>query len=135
MGKLHLKETPEERAERKWRKAKRTEHKARKHRRHAETSWDDGGGGEEGWVPPASASKIDLDKIREEIEERRFREKLFGAMEEDDDARLDAIETTMNAYVHIPERWKTPSTSHDMGDPNLMTDDEYTEWIREGMWR
>ncbi|KIJ39062.1 hypothetical protein M422DRAFT_210577 [Sphaerobolus stellatus SS14] len=147
MGKLHLKETPEERAERKWRKAKRAERKARKasHRHEGPTppsNWGD----DESWIPPPSSSKIDLDQIRAEIEEQRFKEKLYDAMEDDNDyhrgARLDGLEAHMNAYGHVPNRWRgaAPGGQEHLpdplsADPNMMTDDEYSEWIREGMWR
>lgn len=53
-----------------------------------------------------------LEQIRIEIEEARFRSKLFDAME--DDQRLDMLEASFNA--HIPARWSSspgagPSTS------------------------
>lgn len=84
-----------------------------------------------------------LDQLRAEIEEARFRSKLFDAME--DDQRLDMLEASFNA--HIPPRWSSPgagpSTSNTQTtssntntiDPSVMTEEQYAEWIREGMWR
>lgn len=82
-----------------------------------------------------------LDQLRAEIEEARFRSKLFDAME--DDQRLDMLEASFNA--HIPPRWSSPgagpsttdttSSNANTIDPSVMTEEQYAEWIREGMWR
>lgn len=90
-------------------------------------------------LPPES-----LQKLREEIEEARFRAKLMDAMA--DDERLDQLEASFNA--HIPARWSTPDASGSSSsafpdgtgdasglDPSYMTEEQYTEWIRQGMWR
>ena len=161
MGRLHLKETREDR---KWRKRRKEERKAHQ-RVHSHTQGaasqraradaDDHHKGnmehideeEEGWMPPQGSTKHDLDldeaELRREVEERLFREKLFDAMgEEDADHvhRLDGLEARLNYYGHVPNRWQRPSLTGDGGkhgsvDPNDMTEDEYAEWIREGMWQ
>ncbi|KAH7883215.1 hypothetical protein F5I97DRAFT_1816081 [Phlebopus sp. FC_14] len=162
MTRLHLKRTPaeeEERARRKARKAARKELKkkrrtgdgytssdsgglaeasgSKKRRRHdISTSVDDEFYGSPPASPPSSAYKVDYDAIRADIEERRFREKMWGALE--DDERLEAIDSRFNDYSHIPKRWRDQGDLHDdraAMDPQYMDDDEYAEWIREGMWR
>jgi len=154
MGKLHLKETPEERAERKWRKRRKAERRAA-HKSHSHTQesgsqreqreqWEEAGGGrdgedDEGWMPPEGSTKIDVDQVRAEVEERLFREKLFDAMGDDYDHRLDGVEAQMNAYSHVPNRWKNSDGRNRFDDPsvdpNQMSDDEYAEWLRMGMYR
>lgn len=102
---------------------------------------------EDGLPPPSShsgpssrAHKSDFESIRAEIEEQRFREKMWGAFE--DDERLDAMEAEFNDYAHVPRRWRSSSgrgTStmdyEATEDPQVMDDEEYAEWIRAGMWR
>lgn len=75
--------------------------------------------------------KPDYDAIRTEMEEMRFREKMCSAFE--DDERLDGIDSRFNDYVQIPDRWTCDA--HDAANPQYMDDDEYAEWIREGMWK
>lgn len=98
-----------------------------------------------------STTGMDYARILAELEERRFREKLADAMEADafDDRvypdRLDNVESRMNDYAHVPRRWQSGSRVHmervyddgdeRMEDPHLMEDEEYSEWIRRGMWR
>ncbi|QRV84169.1 hypothetical protein RhiJN_12185 [Ceratobasidium sp. AG-Ba] len=157
MGRLHMKQTPAElevEEERAWRKAQRAARKGRhpdsdehsswserKHKRkrsrspssrrkkrHSPSPFD------EGWEPPASSSKIDVDALRAEMEERQFREKLFDAM--GDDAGLDGIGAHYNEYV--PPRWRDPGDPTAKvagGDLANIDDEEYAEWVREGMWR
>ncbi|KAJ1306002.1 hypothetical protein OPQ81_010717 [Rhizoctonia solani] len=159
MGRLHMKQTPaerEEEEERAYRKAQRAARKARrvypghddtssshpkhkrshspphrrKRRRESVPPFDQG----DESVPPASASKIDMEALRAEMEERQFREKLFDAM--GDDAGLENTEAHFNEYDDfVPDRWKDPVSSHLRDDPSMMDDDQYAEWIREGMWR
>ena len=155
MGRLHLKETPEDR---KWKKRRKDERKA--HHSHtqgaasqrARADADDHHEDrhideEEGWMPPQGSTKHDLDldeaELHREVEERLFREKMFDAMGEDDADyvhRLDGLEARLNHYGHVPNRWQRPSLTGDGGkhaslDPNDMTEDEYAEWIRKGMWQ
>jgi len=75
-------------------------------------------------------------------EEQRFREKMFDALQ--DDEHLDSLEARLNAFVHIPERWKLDrgpkSTEYSdeynrPQDPQDMDEEEYIEWIRLGMYR
>lgn len=96
-----------------------------------------------------TAMDIDEDEIRARVEEERFREKMFGALE--DDERLDTVEARMNDYAHVPRRWRTDTgastktsrsewggldgSAWEKADPTMMDDEEYAEWIRAGMWR
>lgn len=101
---------------------------------------------------PASSThtftKPDYDTIHAEIEELRFREKMFDAL--GDDERLDTVEAQMNDFAHVPDRWRTTATgSGSTGkrkfaydddellklDPRDMDDEEYVEWVRAGMYR
>lgn len=161
-SKLRLKRTPAEQAERDLRKARKaarkaakrgdkfiddyTEHDhARKRRRTDDASWDtlDDSDAEYGPQPAASGSgshrahKVDYDYIQAQVEEERFREKMFGAM--DDDDRLDSVEAALNTYAHVPRRWRGGGMDR-MDDelhiqPQHMEDEDYAEWIRAGMWR
>jgi hypothetical protein len=94
---------------------------------------------EDGWVPPSPAAAgskaaVDLDALRAEMEERRFREKLFDAM--GDDAGMDDAEARFNEYdEYVPPRWRDSEQSHSRDDPSHMDDGQYAEWVREGMWR
>ncbi|KIJ65929.1 hypothetical protein HYDPIDRAFT_87879 [Hydnomerulius pinastri MD-312] len=163
MAKLHLKRTPaeeEERARRKARKAARraakrklehagegyetsdsagfAETSSSKKRRRDDPSIPDIDDDVYGPPPPPSSSahKLDYDAIQAEMEEMRFREKMWGAFE--DDERLDAIDSKFNDYAHVPDRWgrgHDKRDEHDMLDPQYMDDDEYAEWVRNGMWR
>ena len=155
MGGLHLKETPEERAERKWKKRKkdgRKSHQSHSHKKdtkeannqRGQAGSDDlyhDGFDDEGWAPQEGSTKIDMDQVRAEVEERMFREKLFDAMGEDYDHRLDGMEARMNTYAHVPNRWKNSHIDErdrvdgPAGDPHQMSDEEYAEWIRMGMFR
>lgn len=87
-------------------------------------------------VPYLFAPHQTLADLRRELEEARFKEKLFDAM--DEDQRLDQIEYSLNA--HIPSRYahsttnSQPSSSGAGVDPSQMNDEEYAEWIRKGMW-
>ncbi|KAH9833468.1 uncharacterized protein C8Q71DRAFT_773611 [Rhodofomes roseus] len=91
--------------------------------------------------PPPTAShrahKPDYDRIQAELEEARFREKMFGAMEEDE--RLDSLESRLNDYAHIPRRWRGGGMDRmddELGiEPGMMEEEDYAEWVREGMWR
>ncbi|EGO00845.1 hypothetical protein SERLA73DRAFT_133919 [Serpula lacrymans var. lacrymans S7.3] len=162
MTKLHLKRTPAEEAERarrKARKAARRAHKShtvsddhdsdsrhgssdRKRRRTPVNVDDDDSDVSYGPPPPepsSSAHKPDYDEIRAQVEEERFREKMWGAY--GDDERLDSVEARFNDYAHVPHRWRAGGTydgypnNEPATDPKFMDDDEYAEWIREGMWR
>ncbi|KAF8756608.1 hypothetical protein RHS01_04474 [Rhizoctonia solani] len=117
MGRLHMKETPAEREE----QEERAQEKAvpfpsrRNKKRHESIPPFDEYIEEDSRAPPASATKVDMDALRAEMEEREFREKLFDAM-----------------GMMLVER---PTSSHLRDDPSMMDDDQYAEWIREGMWR
>ena len=136
MTKLHLKRTPEERARRKaHRAAKRAAKRKRSddlaagsssRKKKLESDSDD-----DVYGPSPSSHKPDYDAIRAELEEMRFREKMWGALEEDE--RLDGINSRFNDYPHIPDRWARDQ--HDSVNPLYMDDDEYAEWVREGMWK
>jgi hypothetical protein len=159
MAKLHLKRTPAEEAERALRKARKAAKAARKRSHpseeageHEESSSKRRRTGEVidsdldedvyGSPPPpslSSAHKPDYDTILSELEDARFREKMWDALR--DDERLDGIDARFNDYAHVPDRWRanaarggSPEDQTDM-DPRFMDDDTYAEWIRAGMWR
>ncbi|KAG1739131.1 uncharacterized protein EDB91DRAFT_392752 [Suillus paluster] len=159
MGKLNLKRTPAEEAERALRKARKAAKKSRRwsqlseetsehgepsskrrHREQATDSYLD----EDIYGPPpppssSSAHKPDYDTILSELEDARFREKMWDALR--DDERLDGIDARFNDYAHVPDRWRTNAASSGSHadetdiDPRFMDDNTYAEWIREGMWR
>ncbi|KAL1945207.1 hypothetical protein VTO73DRAFT_2058 [Trametes versicolor] len=177
-GKLHLKRTPAEEAEREWRKAQKAARKAakkklqsrsddeeadsydererahaRKRRRteDAQSTYHDSDS-EYGPQPAAAstsgsasgsgagshrAHKPDYERIQAEIEEMRFRDKLYEALGEDE--RLDSVEASLNTYAHIPRRWRGGGMERmddEVGiDPKYMEDEDYAEWVRSGMWR
>ncbi|EIW80386.1 hypothetical protein CONPUDRAFT_137619 [Coniophora puteana RWD-64-598 SS2] len=156
MGKLHLKRTPVEEAERAARKARKRAKKEKASRRRREAlstspprqsqdypqsngfafGFDDDD--TYGPPPPPSSYKIDEDAVRAEIEEQRFREKMSLAFE--DDEQLHLRDEHMNSYAHIPYRWRDRDMEDGPGgsmgsDPRTMDDEEYAEWMREGMWR
>ncbi|KAG6920211.1 hypothetical protein DXG01_004980 [Tephrocybe rancida] len=169
MPKLHLKRTPEEEAahqlrkqQRKERKRKRkhtNDHNSNKKHRSDTQPWassDDEPPLDSGCEPgPPNAQthtegfrKPDYDKIRAELEEQRFREKMFEAFE--DDERLDSLEARLNDFAHVPGRWRADGAKpakvvyddHGFGadeflqaDPRHMDEEEYAEWIRAGMYR
>lgn len=85
---------------------------------------------DDGWIPLASSSKIDMDELRAQIEEARFREKMCDVMAED--GRMDELEANFNTY--IPHRWRDGG-GNEHADPSWMEEEEYTEWVRQGMWR
>ncbi|KAI0628395.1 hypothetical protein C8Q77DRAFT_1162138 [Trametes polyzona] len=162
-GKLRMKRTPAEEAEREWRKAQKAarkaakyrhlsdddgdpyaDHERRRKRRRTEDDYDAHGDSdsEYGPPPPPSASssrahKPDYDQIRAEVEDMRFREKLYEAMGDED--RLDSLEASMNSYAHIPRRWRGGGMDRmddELNiDPQYMEDEDYAEWVRAGMWR
>lgn len=93
------------------------------------------------WTPSSTSIKADKEAIRtqmEEDEEQAFRAKLFDAMEMD--LGQDSAYSHFNSYAHIPARWKERSpTSRDLDDagppdPNYMNDEQYVEYVRQGMW-
>ncbi|KAG1861994.1 hypothetical protein C8R48DRAFT_603836 [Suillus tomentosus] len=159
MAKLHLKRTPAEEVERALRKARKAAKTARKRSHLSEEAGQHGESSskrrrrgeaidsdldEEVYGPPpppslSSAHKPDYDTILSELEDARFREKMWDALR--DDERLDGIDARFNDYAHVPDRWRANAASGgsfedqtDM-DPRFMDDDTYTEWIRAGMWR
>ncbi|KAI0753517.1 hypothetical protein C8Q80DRAFT_517429 [Daedaleopsis nitida] len=162
-NKLRLKRTPAEQAERDLRKARKAAHKAAKHKLRADDDDDyahkrprtadsdilDDSDAEYGPQPASSSSsthahagshrahKPDYDRIRAEVEEARFREKLWGAL--GDDERLDSVEASLNDYAHVPRRWRGGGMERmddELGvDPQYMEDEDYAEWVRAGMWR
>lgn len=158
-SKLHLKRTPAEQAAHEFRKAQRAARKAAKKRRHTELSDHEDNHSKKsrhssqgGYVfdlsdadygpppppgPSSHAHKPDYDAIYAQVEEDRFREKMFGALE--DDERLDAVESRLNEYTHIPRRWRDGGMERmddELGvDPHMMEEEDYAEWVRAGMWR
>jgi hypothetical protein len=89
---------------------------------------------------PSTSHKPDYDAIRARLEEERFREKMYGAFE--DDAGIYGVEERLNQFVHVPERWRGPAerVNGAVGagvdiDPQYMDDEEYAEWVRMSMWK
>lgn len=156
MGKLHLKRTPEEQRQHDLRKARKTARKAAKRARQAEDSDVEGTEGpsrkrqqtfnDETYVFEFTgddsygshhAYEKEYDHIHAQMEEERFREKMWGAFE--DDERLDSVEAAFNSHAHIPRRWRgggmdRMDDENDI-DPRMMEDEDYAEWIRANMWR
>lgn len=155
-SKLRLKRTPAEKEERARRKALKEARKAAKRLRRATADGyltSDSSGSKEKprnkrrkhrrgsdvecpALRPSPLRETGPDSIRAELEENAFAEKMWEAFE--DDERLDGIHSRFDSYIHIPDRWaddRTGQDSHLAKDPQYMNDDEYAEWIREGMWR
>lgn len=146
MGKLRMKRTPEEQARHDFKKAKKTAERAAKHEkilRKSKHSPEHGEHRDPGYDEPEAgpsnprSHKPDYDAIQAEVEEARFRDKLWGAL--DDDERLDSVEARLNSFAHVPRRWRsggmdTMDDDLDM-DPHMMEDEVYTEWVRVGIWR
>lgn len=155
-SKLHLKETPDERRERDLHRARKA---ARKRRRQAtpEESNDHEAGpssskrhradyldpiyrtffsadGLNGSRPPSPQTQF---RRMQAAFDESFQERMFAAME--DDERLDTLESRFNDYAHVPRRWRGGGMDRmddELGmDPNVMEDEAYAEWVREGMWR
>ncbi|KAJ7647703.1 hypothetical protein FB45DRAFT_987357 [Roridomyces roridus] len=165
MPKLNLKRTPQEEADRQQSKKRRRREKSPKASGSRSTDepsrkWDssddsdaddvygpappEAGPSSRPLHPESNAYKPDLDSIRAELEEARFREKMADAFADDD--RLDSVEARMNEYSHVPDRWKTGRSraAYDHAtaaddifklDPQYMDEEEYAEWIRAGMYR
>ncbi|THH05494.1 hypothetical protein EW146_g9887, partial [Bondarzewia mesenterica] len=146
---LHLKRSAAEQAAHDARKAARRSKKDSRKRRRREQGeqdarkWasdeeDNSGTGCGPPPPPGPSCSYDPDAIRAEIEEARFRDKLWGAL--GDDERMDSVEARLNDYAHVPKRWRdaagAASGIDDLDvDPCMMDDEEYAEWVRAGMWR
>lgn len=176
MPKLKLKRTPAEERERELRKSRRAAKRAAKlgaaahaHIRrqtsgatdtsyifdipenvHSYAGESDSEYGPHPAEADASTTGTDYSHILEELDERRFREKLTDAMDADafDDTtyveRLDSVEASLSEYAHMPRRWRTGGMQHmerthddgvEVTDPSMLEDEEYAEWVRHGMWR
>jgi hypothetical protein len=127
MGKLKLKSTPAEEAQRAYKKARKEAKKYSKHdhrkerQRHLRTQVDDfddfTGRHSQPEAGPSRHAHIYNELEEEETrrtaqaeEEARFREKMMDALEDegltDPLQRLDGVEARMNDYAHIPRRWR-----------------------------
>ena len=157
MPKLHLKRTPaeeEERAQRKARKSKRKEAKRLgqkydlngssststrdNHHRSKRRATDTG---EDANYDTDYESDDRLEWLEEQHhrkrEEEEFQERLWDELGQQE--RLDNLTSNMDSYPHIPQRWKSDGVA-DLedavyNDPNLMNDEHYAEWVRQGMWK
>ncbi|KAI1782556.1 hypothetical protein LXA43DRAFT_1050734 [Ganoderma leucocontextum] len=144
-SKLRLKRTPAEEAEHELRKARKAARKAAKLKRPREADNDDHERyphrrkrqrtDEQGPLDDVDdsdddhrAHKPDYDYIQAQMEEERFRDKLWGAL--GDDERLDSLESSLNFYAHVPRRWRGGGMDRTVDEL-----DDYAEWIRAGMWR
>lgn len=89
--------------------------------------------------PSAShhARKPDADYVRAQFEEDDFRDKMWGAL--GDDERLDGVEASLNGYMHVPRRWRGGGMDRlddELGvDPQMMAEEDYAEWVRDNMWK
>jgi hypothetical protein len=157
MPKLRLKRTPaeeEERAQRKARKAQRKETKplGRKYEPHGSSSTstrDDHHRSKRRATGSREDASHDTDyesddrlewpeeKERRKKEEEEFQQRLWDELGHQE--RLDNLTSNLNSYPHIPHRWKSSGMAglEDVvySDPNLMDDEHYAEWMREGMWK
>jgi len=156
MPKLRLKRTPaeeEERAQRKARKAKRkeTKHLGQKydhgssstsahdnHHRSKRRATDTGEDANYG-TDYESDDRLEWleEQQRRKQEEEEFQQRLWDELGQHE--RLDNLTSNLNSYPHIPQRWKSGGMA-DLedavyNDPNLMEDEHYAEWMREGMWK
>jgi len=133
---LRLKRTPAEQAERDLRKARRAAKKATSKQYLPQ---DAGVDSEDPFLDPGPSTSRHGARTDPSTEDS-FHEKLWDAFCDDD--RLDTVEARLNEYAHIPRRWRGVSPQAyatdrglDADDPALMNDDEYSEWVRAGMWR
>ena len=157
MPKLRLKRTPaeeEERAQRKARKAQRREAKrlGQKYDLHGSSSTsthnhDHGPNLRATYTREDANNDTDYEsedhlewleeQQRRKQEEEAFQQRLWDELGHQD--RLDNLTSNLNSYPHIPQRWKSGEMA-DLenvvyDDPNLMDDERYAEWVREGMWK
>jgi hypothetical protein len=155
MPKLRLKRTPAEEAEHDQRKARKAARKEAKRRhdsrlqepnddesdRHGDVRKNNLGG----WFETEVEGAYGLESVDDHI--FRCREEQRARAEDDDHfqqrmwddygdrERLDALETHLNSYPHIPRRWRSSNPHGSIVDPQLMEEEDYAEWIRQGMWR
>ncbi|TDL23017.1 hypothetical protein BD410DRAFT_787833 [Rickenella mellea] len=146
MGKLHLKRTPAEEAQRAWRKTQRAARKAARRadagenaskRRKTTVDELDSEDDDLQYGPqPAAASSSTSPYSRDsrydngcDSDEARFRAKLADALEDDGvhDAtqRLDSVEAHFGGYTHIPRRWR--GVGGDVFLPRVYDDDGLEE--------
>ena len=157
MPKLRLKRTPAEEGERVQRKARKTQRKEAKrlgqkydlcgsssastrdhhHRskRRATCTGEDAINDTD--YDSDDHLKLLEERQRQEQEEEEFQQRLWDELGQQE--RLDNLTSNLNSYSHIPQRWKyggvTDPENAVYNDPNLMDDERYVEWIREGMWK
>jgi hypothetical protein len=148
MPKLKLKRTPAEEREHELRKARKRAKRAAQAVPRDEYAFlfdlpDAPPADADAWGPHApepgpSTSDADYERILRELEDRRFRAKLADALDADQGeswARLDHMESDMNEYAHVPNRWRAGSGRYaeapEVGTGTLddMEDDEYAEWV------
>ena len=154
MPKLHLKRTPaeeEERAQRKARKARRKEAKrlgkkcgsssasTRDNRHRSKRRATDTGEDVKYDTDYESDDRLEWleEQHHRKQEEEEFQQRLWDELGQQEG--LDNLTSNLNSYPHIPQRWKSDGVA-DLedtvyNDPNLMDDDRYAEWMREGMWK
>ena len=157
MPKLRMKRTPaeeEERAQRKARKDKRKEAKRlgqkyelngssststhdnhHRSKRHATDTGEDVNCN----TDYESDDRLEWleEQQRRKQEEEEFQQRLWDELGEQE--RLDNLTTNLDSYPHIPRRWRSGGMA-DLedgiyNDPNLMDEEHYAEWMREGMWK
>ena len=161
MTKIKFKRNAEEEAQYQARKNIRRERKRKREHYHADSSkqhrsddpsskptrkWASSDEEQDFEPKPSGSRGPSYEALQAEIEERRFREKMFDAL--GDDERIDELEARFNHFTHIPDRWKPSGSGKEKVraqmyegdeylkvDPNALDDEEYAEWIRIGMYR
>ena len=137
MGKLRFKETERDREDRRFESELRSKRKERERAEDYADLESGGGSRKRRRSSPARTAEdeytdsVNYERHLREAEERHFRARLFDEMGVDE--RQDDLQDTFGGY-HVPDRWASSSYAAP-ADPRHMTDDEYTEWVREGMWK
>lgn len=154
MPKLRLKRTPAEEEERVRRKARKAQRKEAKHlghkydlpgsstcgdhhrsKRRATYTGEDVNNN----TDYESDDRLEWseDQQRQKQDEEEFQQRLWDELGQQE--RLDNLTNNLNSFPHIPQRWKYGGAvdleNIVYSDPNLMDDERYAEWMREGMWK
>lgn len=157
MPKLRLKRTPAEEEERAQRKAKKAQRKEAKrfgqqygpHGSPSASTRDDHHRSKRRATDSREDANYSTDyesddrlecleeKQRQKQEEEEFQQRLWDELGHQE--RLDNVTSNLNSYPHIPRRWisggMTDLEDVVYSDPNLMDDEHYAEWMRDGMWK
>ncbi|KAH7105299.1 hypothetical protein BKA62DRAFT_613532 [Auriculariales sp. MPI-PUGE-AT-0066] len=136
MGKLKFKETQHERDDRKVRHARNAKrHDFERAELYADhdASVDPRPRKKQRTNADAKLEDANYENYLREAEDRAFRARLFDEMGADDSGRMDDLSDTFQSY-YIPDRWASGHYATPKESPH-MTDEEYSEYVREGMWK